>query len=59
MNAQVKTHVELNKLKHIAVNFPHSTKEEHEVILGLLQQFEQSMNKFEIMTTNRRGHVQT
>lgn len=59
MNAQVKLHTELNKLQHIAVNFPHSTKEEHEIILGLLQQFENSMNKFEIMATNRRGHVQT
>lgn len=59
MNAQVKLNTELNKLQHIAVNFPHSTKDEHEIILGLLQHFENSMNKFEIMATNRRGHVQT
>jgi len=59
MNAQVKLNTDLNNLQHIAVNFPHSTKEEHQTILGLLNHFEKSMNKFEIMATNRRGHVQT
>lgn len=59
MNAQVKLHTDLNKVKLVEVNFPHSTKDEHKAILGLLEQFEKSMNKFEIMTTNRRGHVQT
>ena len=59
MNAHVDLNSVSDSLKHIAVNFHHATQEEHGVILALLNHFEQSLNKFEIMATNRRGHVQT